>query len=295
MTESDSVLNRLRNSASGAALVRAYAALEPDAEIKNPDYLASAFLDADMRPDPGGGDQFRQQLELVLPGAYHFQNARTWHIDTLMRRALSEGFEQVVILGAGYDSRAYRLGREFPAARFFEVDLPELQAEKRQKVLAEIGTVPAQVSYCPLDFNHQSLGQLIAMPTYDPARRTFFNWEGVSYYLTDAGVDATLDFVAQSSAAGSRVVFDYFPRSMIDGAVEYYGGAESRRYMAQFGEPVVFGIEDEDIAVFLRQRGLTLNTSIGPDQLEAMYLKRADGSTHGRVAGYARLAEAGIG
>lgn len=290
-------LEKLKSSALGAATVRAFAALEPDAKIRNPDYLAREFLDPSSRPQPGYPQKiaaFQAQLESVLPGAYHFQNARTLHIDTRVQKAIDDGFKQVVLLGAGFDSRAYRLGSKRGDIRFFEVDLPELQAEKKSKVEALFGALPAHVEYIPLDFNTQPLEDIIKAPGYDISLPTFFNWEGVSYYLSAAGVDATLAFIGQRSASGSRLLFDYMPRAMVDGSGDYYGGAESRTYMAKFGEPLLFGIEDNSIERFLRERGFELTSLFTHSELESSYLLDTGGNLHGRVAGYVRMAEATV-
>lgn len=295
MTNYEQSIQRLKNSAAGAATVRAFAALDPDEKIRNPDHLAREFIDLNFRPDPDAPEKvaaFRQQLEQMLPGAYHFQNSRTKHIDALMKQAMAEGFRQVVILGAGYDSRAYRFASLAAGVRFIEVDLPPLQVEKKATVAAALGMLPAHVSYVPLDFNSQPLDDILNAADYDPSQPTFFNWEGVSYYLNAAGVDATLAFVASHSPAGSRIVFDYMPQSMVDGSGDFYGGAESRRHMAGMGEPLTFGIPDGEIAAFLKARGFELQSAVGPAELEQTYLLQSDGQLQGRVSGYVRMVEA---
>lgn len=282
-------LAKLRSSALGAATVRALAHLESDEAIRNPDTLAMRLLDQ----PPAGSDNltaFKQQLNQILPGAYHFQNARTRCIDQRMLEAVASGFRQVLLLGAGFDTRPYRL--QAPGVHFVEVDLPELQLEKQRKMAAILGALPANVSYLPLDLNQQPLEQIAASGMLDMSQPVFINWEGVSYYLTAAGVDSTLKFIAEQTAPGSRVLFDYMPANMIDGSVDYYGGAESRAYMAEFGEPVIFGIPDQLTGPFLLERGLQLVEDIGPDELALRYLRRADGAIDGRVAGYIRMAEA---
>jgi len=234
---------------------------------------------------------FKQQLDQILPGAYHFQNARTKHIDACISRAIDAGFEQIVMLGAGFDTRAYRLQGN-GAVQFIEVDLPQLQAEKQRKVELVLGRIPSNVAYVPLDFNTQSLDVLLQQPVFDSSKATYFNWEGVSYYLNATGVDATLGFVADKAPKGSKIVFDYMPQSMIDGSVDYYGGAQSRSYMAEFGEPVIFGIPDNSITAFLEARGLHVCEDLSPDDLAQRYLRRADACIDGRVAGYIRMVEA---
>lgn len=297
MTDYAKSLEKLKTSALGAAMTRAFAAQEPDAGIRNGDSLAREFLDPAARPpknDPDKIAAFREQLEGVLPGAYHFQNARTKHIDTRLEKALADGFRQVVMLGAGFDTRAYRFGESAPDVRFFEVDLPELQAEKKAKITEIFGSLPANVVYMPLDFNKEPLSRLLDAPGFDRSRPTFFNWEGVSYYLTAEGVEATLAFVANQCAADSKILFDYMPSAMVEGTGAYYGGAESRAYMAKFGEPLLFGIEDDAIDDFLQARGFRLESCFGPDDLENAYLITGEGERYGRVSGYVRIAEARV-
>lgn len=289
---SSSTLKRLKSSAQGAATVRAIAHREVDSKIRNPDYLAIHLIDTP--PDESvTADIFRNHLENILPGAYHFQNARTHYIDTLMRRAITDGFEQIVLLGAGFDSRAYRLADDkYPNVRFFEVDQAALQTEKIEKIKCYFGRIPQQVSFVPIDFNTQSLATQLLTTDYDPTKKTFFNWEGVSYYLTAEGVSNTLNSISQHCAKGSRLLFDYMPQTMIAGSMDFYGGKESRQYMANSGEPVIFGINEAEIATFLSDHGFELSSNIGPDELARQHLITNNGEIHGRVSGYVRIAQA---
>jgi methyltransferase (TIGR00027 family) len=282
--------DKLKSSAQGAAINRAYAALEPDPAIRNGDSLARLFADKPIEACDVA--DFRDQLEAMLPGAYFFQNVRTKHIDHLLAKALRDGFKQIVILGAGYDTRAYRFVS--PQAHFIEVDLPELQQLKIAKITAHFGVIPAQVSYLGLDFNHQTLKNLSACEHYRPDTPTFFIWEGVSYYLQKEGVHTTLDFIGKQAASGSKIVFDYMPESMIDRSIDYYGGAQSHEFMSSVGEPVVFGIPDNQLAQFLTAHGLKVDSDLNPDALAKAYLEKTDGSQYGQVAGYIRIAQASV-
>jgi len=282
--------DKLKSSAQGAAINRAYAALEPDRAIRNGDSLAKLFADKSIQASDV--TDFRDQLEAMLPGAYFFQNVRTKHIDHLLAQALHDGFKQVVILGAGYDSRAYRFNA--PDVRFIEVDLPALQQDKIARLKAHLGQLPATVSYLELDFNQQSLANLCGCETFQPDVATFFIWEGVSYYLSEEGVNATLSFVGKHCARGSRIVFDYMPASMIDRSVEYFGGEQSHTFMASVGEPVIFGIADNELAQFLAAHNLKVDSDLSPDALAQAYLRTEDGSIYGRVAGYIRIAQASV-
>jgi methyltransferase (TIGR00027 family) len=88
----------------------------------------------------------------------------------------------VVLLGAGFDSRAYRFRDTAPGIRFFEVDLPELQKEKKAKVAALLGSLPENVTYVPIDFNSQQLEGVLRKAGYENTIPTFFNWEGADYF-----------------------------------------------------------------------------------------------------------------
>jgi methyltransferase (TIGR00027 family) len=129
---------------------------------------------------------------------------RTVAIDDAVRGAPSP---QVVILGAGLDGRAWRMP-ELRQAVVFEVDHPDSQREKRDRVAA-LSPVAREVRFVPVDFARDSLDGALAAAGHDPARPTTWIWEGVVMYLTPADVEATLAIVARRSAVGSRLVVAY--------------------------------------------------------------------------------------
>src|SRR5512139_1939686 len=115
-------------------------------------------------------------------GVNGFLAARDRYIDDVLQNSLSEGLQQLVILGAGYDSRAYRLN--LAGVNVFEVDHPATQADKLAKLQTSFGKIPEQVTYVPVDFNTQTLERCLLESGYDPKRKTLFIWQGVSMYLT---------------------------------------------------------------------------------------------------------------
>ena len=121
-------------TAEGVAAWRAAGNREPDERIRNPDYMAVSFLGWKLRLIAG----FKPLTALALrtfqkrvPGGYYFHIARTKHIDEMLERAIGGGIQQLVILGAGYDSRPYRFARQLEGVRVFEVDQPATQARKK--------------------------------------------------------------------------------------------------------------------------------------------------------------------
>jgi methyltransferase (TIGR00027 family) len=193
----------------------------------------------------------------------------------------------LVILGAGYDARAYRF--DLAGVNVFEVDHPATQADKLAKLQAIFGNVPEHVTYVPVDFNTQNLEARLLESGYDPRRKTLFIWQGVSMYLTADAVDATLAFVVNCSGAGSAIVFDYLYRSVLD-ARQQGEIRGMRRYRFMTGEGLTFGIPKEKIEIFLMERGFRLVNDVDADDLKARYFtgkdaRRAVANGYGIVIG----------
>ena len=191
------------------------------------------------------------------PGVMGFLIARERHIDEHLKACLDEGIEQLVILGAGYDARAYRFDALKGRVKVFEVDHPATQQAKLAKLKQVFGVVPQHVVYVPIDFNTQTLGQRLAECGYDERRKTLFIWQGVTQYLTPQAVDDTLAFVVQHSGAGSSIIFDYMYTSLIDGTVKHGEVSKMRRDRWMSREVLSFGIPEGAIETFLAQRGFT--------------------------------------
>src|SRR6185369_6750266 len=220
---------------------RGIAAQHPDPKLRNPDYLAGKLC---SRPGNFGNDYAGSRWVIDTGGVgyagYFMINARTHYIDAALKRALADGITQVVILGAGYDSRAYRFHDAFPQVRFFEVDLPATGARKRERLAEIFGAVPDYVRYAPIDFDRQKLEDVLPPLGYDPQQRTFFVLEGVTMYVVEAGNAATLDFIRRYAAPGSRVVYDYLLRAVIEGNYRGYYAADYIAFaVRQRGEPYV--------------------------------------------------------
>jgi methyltransferase (TIGR00027 family) len=222
--------------------------------------------------------------------AFFYVNARTRHIDARLDEAAAQGCTQVVVLGSGFDSRAYRFHDSHPKLRFFEVDLPTTIDLKKERVTRMLGTLPNYVSYAPIDFNTESLEEVLGKAGYDPARKTFFILEGVTMYVNDAGNRATLRFVSQHSRSGSLLVYDYVLRRVIDGDyADLYGARSSAEGVARMGEPFVTGWTPQQAAAFAQESGLTVLDDLGPEELTRRYLTGSDGHPDGRTTNWQRI------
>jgi methyltransferase (TIGR00027 family) len=215
------------------------------------------------------------------PGARTSAVARTRLIDDTLERALRAGVGQVVILGAGFDCRAYRMSA-LQRTRVFEVDHPATRAAKMQQVKRVVGELPGHVVFVDVDFNRQALGERLLTAGFDPAVRCFVIWEGVTNYLTAAAVDSTLRSLSANAAAGSQILFTYVHRGVLDGSVPFTGTENLVATLARAGEPWTFGIDPGDLRAYLADRGLTLIEDLGASDYRARYM----GSAAERMTGY---------
>ena len=205
--------------------------------------------------------------------------ARTRFIDELVRRALATGIDQVVLLGAGYDARAYRLIDGGPVV--FEVDHPDTLARKRVVVAATLGALPLHVRYVLTDFNAGQLPAAMRAAGFDPERRALVVWEGVTNYLTAAAVDETLRWCGQA-APGSRVVFTYVHQAVLDDPGAFAGTRRLFATLDAAGERWTFGLDPAQVAPYLAARGLTLDEDVGA----AEYPRRCVGRAAHAMRGY---------
>jgi methyltransferase (TIGR00027 family) len=205
-----------------------------------------------------------------LPGALASAVCRTRIIDDLLGEALGAGVTQVVILGAGFDSRAFRTPG-IARARVFEVDHPATQAVKRSRLERMLGRLSDHVVFVPIDFLRQELDGTLRAAGYRREALTFFIWEGVTPYLSDETVRATLLFVSRSSAPGSRIVFTYLQRGILEGSQGGEGARELIRYVRRRKEPFTFGFDPEALAGYLAALGLELELDVGGEQYRSRY------------------------
>ncbi|MCT7659469.1 SAM-dependent methyltransferase [Mycobacterium deserti] len=206
--------------------------------------------------------------ERTVAGAWSIITCRKRYIDDRLAEALAS-IESVVILGAGMDTKAYGLARRSDIP-IFEVDLPVNIARKKAAVEHAIGSVPPSVHLVPLDFERDDLIGTLTGHGYRAEHCTFFIWEGVTQYLTEDAVRATLTAM-QTAASGSRLAFTYVRRDFIDGANLYDAGPLYKRFR-QRQQVWKFGLDSADVASFLAEYGWRLVEQAGADFYQRHYL-----------------------
>ncbi len=264
--------NQSSLTAMGIAVLRATETEKPADERICSDPFARQFI-------PSWFYQFMKLFittgyaEMRGTGIIGFIAARCRYMDDVLAETLDQGLQQLVILGAGFDSRAYRFDRLREGVKVFEVDHPATQQDK-VKQLARILT-PDQlrhVNFVPIDFNREALDTRLEACGYSEQLKTLFIWEGVTMYLEAAAVDSTLSFVVHHSAPGSAIVFDYIYKGVVEGRIKGHSEVSSmRRYRGVSNEVLRFGIEEGQVEPFLRARGFSQARNITAAELHERY------------------------
>ena len=273
-------------TAEYVALYRALETLEPRREPLFRDPFASRFLPprlaralrlARMRPLRG---VLQRYADWRAPGARSSAIARTRFIDDVVRGAVEEGMRQLVLLGAGYDCRAHRLP-ELHDTTVFEVDRAETQAAKRKGIeSARALDARRDVRYVAVDFGKDDLDGSLRSAGWDPAHASIFVWEGVTNYLTEAGVAKVLALVG-GAAPRTLLVFTYVHRGVIDGTARFDGADKLLRNVRRLGEPWTFGLRPDELGDFLARFGLDLEEDVGADEYRRRYLGGASRDLRG--------------
>lgn len=279
-------MSKNRTSTAGfTCFTRACAVCEKE-PFRGPDDLAKIFL-------PGFATlilnvPFLRNIfmhRIAPPGIYEYVMARTRIFDDCFKLALDEGFEQIVILGAGMDTRALRFSRINNGTRVFELDLPKIQEPKLDILKRKQIVLPEELTFVAIDFNQQDLGIELAQAGYKKDGRTLFLWEGISMYLQAEAVDQALNFIRTSAGAGSRLTMDYVRASVIRGEHKQYGEEQIYATVVGAGERWTFGIEEKRLPDFFKARGFQLLDHYTPLEMQEKYLTAPDGRLFGQVNG----------
>jgi methyltransferase (TIGR00027 family) len=247
---------------------------EPDRRLVEDD-LAYAFLPARLRAVVAT-TRLSPVRHLMIgatdkagPGLWANLASRKRFIDEKLDESLTD-IDAVIILGAGLDTRPYRLAHrtDIPV---FEVDLPVNVKRKAATVRRVLGGVPRSVHLVPVDFERDDLATVLADHGHRREYRTFVIWEGVTQYLTEDAVRATFEYL-RSAAQGSRLVFTYIRRDFIEGK-NLYGATSLYRRMRKRQQLWHFGLLPDEVSGFIAEYGWQLVENAGPDYIVEHYIQ----------------------
>ncbi len=205
--------------------------------------------------------------------------SRSRYTEDCLEEAIRSGVQQYVILGAGFDTFAFRKTDHLNHIQVFEIDHPVTQEMKLQRIALAGWNVPEGLHFLPLDLNKSNLASALTQPaackqsSYDPLKLSFFSWLGVTYYLPKEAIFTTLRDIAGIAAKGSAVIFDYMD------ADAFIPGKAGKRIQLmqsiarQVGEPMKTGFDSLWLAGDLGQRGFDLRENLSPSDIETRYFQ----------------------
>lgn len=219
------------------------------------------------------GRGYAERVKETLPEVRAAVTLGTSYIDDYVKKGVRERVRQIVIMGAGYDTRALRI-EELKTIKVFEVDAPPMQMEKKNKVLEIIGHLPEHIVYIPINFLKENLDDLkrkLSENDYDPQQKSLFILECVVSFLNETVAKDILRFIASFSGKGSSVIFNYTQNTP-----EYQKIQEEVKKMdllpASSSEPR-YTLTPEQASKMLEDQGFSQITNLSLEQIRRQYRK----------------------
>lgn len=265
--------NNVSQTAMLIASLRALACYEDDPLIQGNDYLAELFLSEDKRTALKTAD-YRPAIKKAIPeGLYEYVIARTKYFDELFLQYLNQQIPQIVLLGAGYDSRAYRYANQIKNSKIYEVDASSTQKLKCQILKDNELKIHPNVLYVTADFEQDDWFQGLYDAGFESALQTLYICEGVTFYLSPESVDSMLSLLRQYSLTGSVLSFDYQHRdnenTLIDTGLK--------------DENIKFGLNVLECNHYLRSLGYFVIEKVDCEEMSNRYLTMVNGNKFGEV------------
>ncbi|MGN0674371.1 MAG: SAM-dependent methyltransferase [Oscillospiraceae bacterium] len=199
---------------------------------------------------------------------------RAKYCEERLKNEVMTGTKQYVILGAGYDTFAWREPELMKKLSVFETDHPLTQTDKRERLSRSSLEIPHNFHFVPLDFTKDSLKEKLISSGFDLTKKTFFSWLGVSYYLTDEQIRKTLSEISSFAAEGSTIVFDYADSGLFGSDIQR---VKNMLAMASAGgEPMKFCCDSLYLAKLLEDCNFLVYEELTPDDIDFKYLNDSD-------------------
>jgi methyltransferase (TIGR00027 family) len=214
-------------------------------------------------------DSIVRWVEKRAPGMWSGFLCRKRFIDDKLAEAMGDQTEVMVNLGAGFDTRAYRLAA-LSDVPVWEVDQPHNIKAKRLRLRKVLEGIPVHVTLVEIDFDHEILGDVLTQHGYAGDMKTFFVWEAVTQYLPEPSIRATFDFLARAPS-GSLLAFTYVRKDFIDGESRH-GHDILYEKMVLKEKSWLFGLDPGEVADFLSTYGWKVLEHLGYEELAERYV-----------------------
>ena len=277
---------RASSTAGYTCFSRACATREKNERYRGPDNMAEIFLPLFAKVILNVPVLRKAFMGKIAPsGIYEYVLARTKLLDEIFLDGLEQQVHQIVILGAGMDTRALRFADKNRGTKIIELDIEKTQHPKIEILKRKQVTLPNELVFASIDFNQENLSDVLVNAGYDIHHQSLFLWEGVTMYLNSDAVDSTLSFIRENSHRGSRVAFDYIYASVLRQENKFYGEKQIFETVSRAGEGWTFGIEQGEIEQYLTEHGFKMMLHYTPSELEKRYFSADDGNIVSRING----------
>ncbi len=272
-------------TAAFTCVCRASSFYEKIPYYKSNDYIAPRLLPRFFHPLIKSKRIRSLLLKKIGPkGIYEYVIARTKVIDEIFLNAVLNNFDQIILFGAGFDSRGIRLIGTNEKIAIFELDVTttisdKLKQYKKRKI------DPGKVLYVEIDFNTEKIEDKLKSIGFQYNKKTLYILEGITMYLNESAVNNDFKFITDSAGKGSEVVFDYIYQSVLEEKNLYYGEREIYQRVKKDGEGWTFGLLEGEIRNFLQDRGLELIKNWDSLKLQENYFQDKNRNIVGKING----------
>lgn len=280
-------------SASVTALMR-YLLSDKEGLEKNPDYLGVHFVGGKWRDYLDNPRKSINELQNKLPGCIYYHLIRTKYFDSsFVKWVNTEKNSQVIILGAGFDSRAIRFQSILQKnnIKIYEVDLRAMLEYKKEIIENKIKEKLNNVVFVACNFQKDNVIEKLLENGFDPTLPTMILWEGVTFFLTQKNIETYLALFKDNITGKLQISLDYAFRDYIEGDLNYYGAKELYNILVELGEPHLFGLNYDEVEPFFHMNGFMTKSNYTSFMLEALYAKDKFGHSVGKPHAFHGMAE----
>jgi len=265
-------------------MYRAASYLEKNELYKSEDYIAPKLLPVPLK--------FLIKYRLInfkwpfFPkGIYEYVIARTKYLDNIFKESMENGIDQILLFGAGFDTRAVRFTEKNMKTKIFELDTLYTQTAKIEQFRKRDISIPGNTIFIPIDFHVDSVSEKLESNGFNRNKTTLFIMEGIIQYLNKESVDKLFKLIYELSVPGSRAVFDYIYASVLRRENIYYGESNIYKKVNSAREPWLFGIEKGETEAFVKNYHFQLIQDLNSEDLEKMFFRDESGNVVAKMNG----------
>lgn len=272
-------------TAEFTCLARCLSYLEKRPQYRSDDYISYIIMNSLIKLFIRLPIIRRLFISKLPPGMYEYVIARTKYIDEAVKAALQDGAEQILILGAGFDSRGIRFHDMANNAKIFELDAPVTQNAKIERYKKMRIGIPGNLVFIPIDFDKQSIPYKLSECGFERGKKCLIIMEGLTMYLQPESIDSLFKIVSDFTGKESKIVFDFIYSSVLDHKNLYRGEKKLVELVSKSDEGFCFGLEKENIPQFLSKYGFEISDISDSSALENKYFKDKNGNILAPVNG----------